>query len=226
MREGYGKEDPWRKPCGGVGAWSWVIAPCLGLLLLCTLNAFGQSPSTEAALAGLVESTRALLHKQLEADESACKFGASLASFHTAMRDRGTPLSKALELLRQGSTVYPRWILWYEARTTKIYTNTLSKLTESALKSIEEIHCLEALIARNREPIAPPSTTQSATTSQNTPAQGPTWVLWAHDVGVAMPLGAWPRKEECEAQRAAIAQKSDGVSITCLPDTVNPQGQR
>ncbi len=62
------------------------------------------------------------------------------------------------------------------------------------------------------------------------------WVLWRQGLfpgermqQISLALGAWPSREECEAQkRAADAQKSTSAPYihACLPDTVNLREQR
>ena len=60
------------------------------------------------------------------------------------------------------------------------------------------------------------------------------WVLWGQTVDpwnalVALPLGAWTSRSQCEEERRRREQAPEELrmaSYTCLPDTVDPRGPK
>jgi hypothetical protein len=57
------------------------------------------------------------------------------------------------------------------------------------------------------------------------------WVLWGQTVDpwnalVALPLGAWTSRDDCEAERRNREQVPEELRMaryTCLPDTIDPR---
>jgi hypothetical protein len=60
------------------------------------------------------------------------------------------------------------------------------------------------------------------------------WVLWGQSVDpwnalVALPLGAWASRDQCEEERRKREQAPEELRMaayTCLPDTIDPRGPR
>jgi hypothetical protein len=63
---------------------------------------------------------------------------------------------------------------------------------------------------------------------------GCAWVLWGRTVDpwnalVALPLGAWTSRDQCEDERRKREQAPEELrmaSYTCLPDTIDPRGPK
>ncbi len=60
------------------------------------------------------------------------------------------------------------------------------------------------------------------------------WVLWGQTVdpwnaSVALPLGAWTSRDECDQERIKRGQEPPELRMAvyvCLPDTVDPRGPK
>jgi hypothetical protein len=54
------------------------------------------------------------------------------------------------------------------------------------------------------------------------------WVLWGLKSNTWIPLTAFDSRAECESLRKTKAptRKTDGLYVTCFPDTVDPRGPK